>query len=60
MVPKEHTIFRAEIPISDDDTITSNQQNISNLVFEVVGDQFIHRPAERATKKFKFHLPKGT
>jgi ribonuclease P protein subunit POP4 len=60
VIPKEHTIFRIEIPVTDNDTESEDAKSLSNLVFEIVGDQFIQRPAERATKKFKFHLPKDT
>jgi ribonuclease P protein subunit POP4 len=49
-VPKEFTTFRLEIPLEHED----------NLVFEILGDQFVARPAERATKKFKIKIPKDT
>jgi Ribonuclease P/MRP, subunit p29 len=58
-VPKEYTVFRAEIPIEGEEVVESETGSSSNLIFEVIGDQFICRPADRATRKFKFHLPDG-
>jgi len=49
-VPKEFTTFRLEVPLEEDE----------KLVFEILGDQFVARPAERATKKFKIKIPKDT
>ena len=47
-VPKEHTVFRFEVPF-EDDTKTP-------LVFEIHGSQFHSRAPDRANKKFRLHL----
>ncbi|KAI9801777.1 MAG: hypothetical protein M1825_003149 [Sarcosagium campestre] len=56
-VPKEHTVFRVEVPSEDDarTDLQQRQERQSNpmMVFEIHGEQFICRPAERAVKKFK-------
>ena len=66
MVPKEHTIFRFEIPqliIEDEDVemedgTPSLSTGAKNFVFELHGEQFQHRAIDRANKKFKpHHLP---
>lgn len=59
VVPKEYTIFRLEIPITNEDLGAGaiEKQSVQRLVFELYGDQFSYRPAERATKKLKLHLP---
>lgn len=51
-VPKEHTVFRVEIPLSNDPEI-----NVKPLVVELQGSQFENRAPERATKKMKMHIP---
>ncbi|KAG5204007.1 Ribonuclease P protein subunit [Trichophyton interdigitale] len=54
-VPKEHTIFRFEIPHpSDPDTEARTGFEAKNLVFEIHGNQFENRAPERANKKFKW------
>ncbi|KAB8342838.1 hypothetical protein FH972_022436 [Carpinus fangiana] len=52
-VPKEHTTFRIEVPLTEDANI-----NVENLVFELQGSQFENRAPERATKKMKMHIPR--
>jgi ribonuclease P protein subunit POP4 len=68
IVPKEHSIFRFTIPqpkstlAEGDDAeavaaqAESAQQATKNLVFELHGDQFIYRAADRANRKFKSHF----
>lgn len=47
-VPKEHTVFRFEVPFE--------QEGRRPLVFEILGSQFENRPADRANRKFKPHF----
>ena len=61
-VPKEGTVFRVEIPAADGaeteiaaDPATKDAGE-RKLVFEILGDQFLHRSADRANKKFKTHF----
>ena len=49
-VPKEGTMFRVEIPPADGRT--------PPFVFEIHGDQFQYRSADRTNKKFKSHFLK--
>lgn len=63
VVPKEHTIFRFEIPqppgkevLGDGVALGEGEADKGgprNLVFELHGSQFENRAPERATKKFK-------
>ena len=63
VIPKRHTVFRFEIPqpeAKDDEAdMAAEDPNIDHqsqprvLEFELHGSLFEHRPAERATKKFK-------
>lgn len=50
-IPKEHTIFRFEIPLGSE---TGGEKK--NLVFELHGSQFENRAPDRANKKFKQHV----
>ncbi|KAH8809040.1 Rof/RNase P-like protein [Xylogone sp. PMI_703] len=62
IVPKEHTVFKFTIPSRIQDSITTGDtpdnpnKPVQQLVFELHGDQFIHRAADRANKKFKSHF----
>ncbi|KAF2838686.1 RNase P/MRP, p29 subunit [Patellaria atrata CBS 101060] len=66
-IPKAHTVFRFEVPFVGDqegeeegkegDGVEAEMTKPKSLVFELHGDQFEIRPAERANKKFKFHIP---
>ncbi|OJD29872.1 ribonuclease p complex subunit [Diplodia corticola] len=53
-IPKEHTVFRFEIPLG-----TGGGEGLGeeprNLVFELHGSQFENRAPDRANKKFKQH-----
>lgn len=69
VVPKEHTIFRFEVPPPPSTKVGEQQKDLviaetvkdeetrpaRNLVFELHGSQFLHRAADRANKKFKPH-----
>ncbi|KAF2458914.1 Rof/RNase P-like protein [Lineolata rhizophorae] len=61
LIPKEHTVFRFEIPLgeSNEESSTENQNPPKRLIFELHGDQFIVRAGDRANKKFKAHVPKN-
>ena len=60
-IPKKHTIFRFSIPqptpgapgIGQGSEVTQPAAAPQDLVFELHGSQFEHRPADRATKKMK-------
>lgn len=62
IIPKEHTIFKFTVPsrIKEDNVINGHtdgqEKSIQQLVFELHGDQFIHRAADRANRKFKSHF----
>lgn len=68
-VPKEGTIFRIEVPAKDKEETTApasaedkqpdQDAGTGKFVFELHGDQFSYRPADRATKKFKTHFLKN-
>jgi ribonuclease P protein subunit POP4 len=68
VVPKEGTIFRLEVPVGDrrgrepaPDGQASGEPVPagSQIVFELHGDQFMQRSADRANKKFKSHFLKN-
>ncbi|USP76106.1 uncharacterized protein yc1106_03380 [Curvularia clavata] len=50
-VPKEHTIFRFQIPLPCGEGETPKEP----LTFEINGEQFQTRSADRANKKFRIH-----
>ncbi|KAL8710360.1 MAG: hypothetical protein Q9225_007308 [Loekoesia sp. 1 TL-2023] len=62
-IPKNHTIFRFQIPQPDavadtldlkpDTNISDDYMGANALVFEIHGCSFEHRATDRATKKFK-------
>ncbi|KAI1497869.1 Rof/RNase P-like protein [Biscogniauxia marginata] len=49
IVPKERTMFRVEVPAQED------VRNGKPFSFEIHGDQFQYRSADRANRKFKAH-----
>jgi ribonuclease P protein subunit POP4 len=61
-IPKKDTIFKFQIPLPSDtsssadgmDEAVNSSLRPANLVFELHGNQFEFRPAERANRKFKF------
>ncbi|KAF2141868.1 uncharacterized protein K452DRAFT_271710 [Aplosporella prunicola CBS 121167] len=57
-IPKEHTIFRFEIPLAAPAPATAPDapsEKPRSLVFELHGSQFENRAPDRANKKFKQH-----
>ncbi|ROV93154.1 hypothetical protein VMCG_08734 [Cytospora schulzeri] len=64
VVPKEGTLFRVEIPPAEESENTDGKEQgekappRKSLVFEIHGDQFAVRAADRANKKFKTHFLK--
>ncbi|KAI5199713.1 hypothetical protein AUEXF2481DRAFT_6937 [Aureobasidium subglaciale EXF-2481] len=57
-IPKEHTIFRFEVPFAeqDDDGDSQMAEPRKPFIFELHGSQFENRPADRANRKFKQHI----
>ena len=57
-VPKEHTVFRFEIPFEDPTAGSEGMEEGARkpLVFELHGSQFESRAPDRANRKFKMHL----
>ena len=68
ILPKEGTIFRfwvevpdvpVEVPNGHDEVKEEvKPEEKKNLIFELHGDQFMVRPADRANRKFKPHFLK--
>lgn len=61
LVPKEGTLFRVEIPPPKADSdVAATEGEIAtpkkSLVFEIHGDQFTVRSADRANRRFKPHF----
>ncbi|ROW01096.1 hypothetical protein VSDG_02885 [Cytospora chrysosperma] len=64
IVPKEGTLFRVEIPPAEEPSGDTDGNGDGgekapprkSLVFEIHGDQFAVRAADRANKKFKTHF----
>lgn len=54
-LPKEHSIFRFEIPVYREEE-TGSGPGKKPVVFELHGSQFETRPSDRANKKFKQHV----
>ncbi|KAF2248678.1 ribonuclease-like protein P complex subunit Pop4 [Trematosphaeria pertusa] len=50
-VPKEHTMFRFEVPL----TASEGEEAPKPLLFEILGEQFQARAPDRANKKFRMH-----
>ncbi|KAI9745644.1 MAG: hypothetical protein M1818_001178 [Claussenomyces sp. TS43310] len=53
-LPKEHTVFRFEVPWRAGEGDQNGQER--PLAFELHGEQFQHRAVDRANKKFKPHF----
>ncbi|KAI6899604.1 RNase P/MRP, p29 subunit [Hortaea werneckii] len=69
VLPKEHTVFRFEVPFEDDgeeekqkmgegDEVVKKEEGEKRkpLVFEIQGGQFENRAPDRANKKFRAHF----
>lgn len=64
ILPKEHTVFRFTVPRptkEDAEAVDGlkeegqTEEQTKDLIFELHGDQFEYRAADRATRKFKPH-----
>ncbi|KAL2113193.1 hypothetical protein VUR80DRAFT_5100 [Thermomyces stellatus] len=64
-IPKEGTMFRVVVPIEKkaetgmEGSQTGTCAETEDFVFEIRGDQFLYRAADRASRKFKSHFLKG-
>ncbi|KAK4151793.1 putative rRNA and tRNA processing protein [Chaetomidium leptoderma] len=64
LVPKEGTVFRFEVPVPDlrkgvvEGQAGEGEEKMCNLVFEIHGEQFQFRSADRASRKFRSHFSK--
>jgi ribonuclease P protein subunit POP4 len=68
LVPKEGTVFRFEVPVSgpvsrpelrgEEGEGEGEAVQASKMVFEIHGEQFQFRSADRASKKFRSHFSK--
>ncbi|KAI6906828.1 RNase P/MRP, p29 subunit [Hortaea werneckii] len=67
VLPKEHTVFRFEVPFEDDGeekektgegdgVVKKKEEKRKPLVFEIQGGQFENRAPDRANKKFRAHF----
>jgi ribonuclease P protein subunit POP4 len=71
IIPKEHTIFRFSVPrprpeeikevvdgkeVMPAGSVMGKENGKKDLVFELHGDQFEYRAADRANRKFKSHF----
>ncbi|KAI7541738.1 RNase P/MRP, p29 subunit [Hortaea werneckii] len=66
VLPKEHTVFRFEVPFEDDGkeeekiegdgVVKKEREERKPLVFEIQGGQFENRAPDRANKKFRAHF----
>ena len=67
VVPKEGTVFRVEVSSKDEEIDLERggheepkqEHATTNMGFEIHGDQFMYRSADRANKKFKAHFLKN-
>jgi ribonuclease P protein subunit POP4 len=50
-IPKEHTVFRFEVPLP----AKEGESTPKPLIFEILGEQFQARAPDRANKKFRMH-----
>jgi ribonuclease P protein subunit POP4 len=67
VLPKEHTLFRFTVPFpgkkaadveegKGEEAVVDGGKEAKDLVFELHGDQFEYRAADRANRKFKSHF----
>lgn len=55
-IPKEHTVFRFEVPVVDPPVGREGSRvdgAARSMVFELHGSQFMYRAADRVGRKFK-------
>ncbi|KAM3414893.1 Ribonuclease P protein subunit [Cercospora zeina] len=55
-LPKEHTVFRFEVPFEEKEGEAGEEEMLRPLIFELYGHQFESRAPDRANKKFKMHI----
>ncbi|SPQ23896.1 c2e40749-97cf-4e68-b44e-17d172dde705 [Thermothielavioides terrestris] len=71
LVPKEGTVFRFEVPVpvlkapapaadaqGEEGQAGAKEEQMSSFVFEIHGEQFQYRSADRASRKFRSHFSK--
>ncbi|KAK4191918.1 putative rRNA and tRNA processing protein [Podospora australis] len=64
LVPKEGTVFRFEVPVEkpkkegEESAKDASAETSSKMLFEIHGEQFQFRSADRATRKFRAHFSK--
>ncbi|KAH6631463.1 Rof/RNase P-like protein [Chaetomium tenue] len=65
LVPKEGTVFRFEVPVpvpvsglGEKEGEKEGEVQMSTMVFEIHGEQFQFRSADRASRKFRAHFSK--
>ncbi|KAL2262550.1 hypothetical protein VTK26DRAFT_977 [Humicola hyalothermophila] len=66
LVPKEGTVFRFEVPVpgperpksEGDSPAAQEEEQMPSMVFEIHGEQFQFRSADRASRKFRSHFSK--
>ncbi|KAI0173265.1 ribonuclease P protein subunit p29 [Hypoxylon sp. FL1284] len=61
-VPKEGTLFRVDVPVpvpQENAAAAADDKERKPFSFEIHGDQFQYRSADRANKKFKAHYLKN-
>jgi ribonuclease P protein subunit POP4 len=65
LVPKEGTVFRFEVPVPGQEVgggegqgQGQEEEQMSKMVFEIHGEQFQFRSADRASRKFRSHFSK--
>ncbi|KAK3306471.1 putative rRNA and tRNA processing protein [Chaetomium strumarium] len=67
LVPKEGTVFRFEVPaplpvpgskVGEGEAQGQQLEQMSKMVFEIHGEQFQFRSADRASRKFRSHFSK--
>ncbi|KAJ4985833.1 ribonuclease P protein subunit p29 [Stagonosporopsis vannaccii] len=55
-VPKEHTLFRFEVPVlGKQEQGKEGEEQCKPLVFEILGEMFQTRAPDRANRKFRLH-----
>ncbi|KXX74830.1 Ribonuclease P protein subunit p29 [Madurella mycetomatis] len=59
LVPKEGTVFRFDVPVpASKATGDGSEEQSSKMIFEIHGEQFQFRSADRASRKFRSHFSK--
>lgn len=58
LVPKEGTVFRFEVPVPVSKATGDGSEEQSSMIFEIHGEQFQFRSADRSSRKFRSHFSK--